>query len=75
MRAKEAPTKKAFTFKINMTKQNLNSCAYWLELLAETTRDKKEELAKLLDTAKELTEIFNRISRGLRKKEKKDEVE
>ena len=65
--ASATTTKKAFTFKINMCKQQLNAASYWLELLTETSKDKKAELEKLFAEAKDLALIFNRISRKLKK--------
>lgn len=73
VQASAATTKKAFTFKINMCKQQLNAASYWLELMTETSKGNKAELEKLLLEAKDLALIFNRISRKLKIGEKKEE--
>jgi hypothetical protein len=57
-----------------MCKAQLNATSYRLELLVETSRDKKEELEKLFIEAKELATIFNRISWKLTKRSS-EEVE
>ena len=77
VQASAATTKKAFTFKINMCKQQLNAASYRLELITETSKDKKAELEVLFTEAKELASIFNKISRTLKKNERKvdEEVE
>lgn len=71
VQASAATTKKAFTFKINMCKSQLNAASYRLELITETSKDKKAELEALFTEAKELATIFNKISRTLKKNEKK----
>lgn len=68
-------TKKAFTFKINMCRSNLNEASYWLEILLETSKDKKAELDNLLKESKDLASIFNRISRKLKKGENEKKLE
>ena len=77
VQASAATTKKAFTFKINMCKSQLNAASYRLELITETSKDKKAELEALFTEAKELASIFNKISRTLKKNERKvdEEVE
>jgi|GEM_PF-5426674 len=67
VQASAATTKKAFTFKINMCKSELNAASYRLELITETSKDKKAELEVLFTEAKELATIFNKISRTLKK--------
>lgn len=69
VQASSSTTKKAFTFKINMCKWQLNAASYWLELLVETSKDHKTELENLLTEAKELATIFSKISRKLKKNE------
>ena len=73
--ASAATTKRSFTFRINMCKSQLQTAQYRLELLVETSKDKKPELQNLFIEAKDLALIFNRISRKLKKGEtdKKDE--
>jgi hypothetical protein len=69
VQASATTTKKAFTFKINMCKMQLNATTYRLELITETSKDKKAELEKLFTEAKELATIFNKISRTLKRNE------
>jgi len=75
VQASAATTKKAFTFKINMCKSQLNAASYRLELITETSKDKKAELEALFTEAKELASIFNKISRTLKKNERKVDEE
>ncbi|PJA48904.1 MAG: hypothetical protein CO170_01225 [candidate division SR1 bacterium CG_4_9_14_3_um_filter_40_9] len=75
VQAGAATTKKAFTFKINMCKQQLNAASYRLELITETSKDKKAELEALFTEAKELAAIFNKISRTLKKNANEKKVE
>ncbi|MBU0627376.1 four helix bundle protein [Patescibacteria group bacterium] len=65
--ANSATTKKSFSFRINMCKSQLQTAQYRLELLVDTTKDKNNELKKLCDEAKELSTIFSKISRKLKK--------
>lgn len=65
--AGSAATKKLFTFHINLTKQNLNACSYWLELLSETATDMRSNINGLFMECKELAQIFNKISWTLKK--------
>lgn len=69
IQASAASTKKSFMFRINMCKSCLQTASYRLELLVETSKDKKSELQNLFNEAKDLALIFNRISRKLKKGE------
>lgn len=74
-KASNAVTKKSFTFQINMVKCQMNACSYWLELLVETSRDKKLELEKLFQDAKDLAQIFNKISWTLSRNREEETAE
>jgi len=58
-----------------MCKQQLNAASYRLELITETSKDKKAELEALFTEAKELAAIFNKISRTLKKNANEKKVE
>lgn len=73
--ANVATTKKSFSFRINMCKGQLQTAQYRLELLLDTTKDKKDKIKKLFAEAKELAIIFSKIARKIKKWEIKKDSE
>lgn len=65
--AGSATTSKSFAFKINMCKSELATAVYRLDLLVNTDKTKRADREKLLTEAKELSTIFSKISRKLKK--------
>jgi four helix bundle protein len=74
IQANSSTTKKSFNFRINMCKSQLQTTQYRLELLVDTIKDKKDELKKLYTESKELSTIFSKIARKLKKNELEDEA-
>ena len=64
--ANAASSKKDFTNKIFICRKEIQETKYWLELLAETGPELKEQLRQFWNEAHELTLIFNKISTTLR---------
>ena len=66
--ANNASSKKDFRNKIFICKKEIQETKYWLELLAESNPENKEELRKLWQEVHEFTLIFNKISKSLKEK-------
>jgi len=66
--ANGASSKKDFRNKIYICKKEAKETKYWLQLLAETESDKKEEIRRLWKEAQELTMIFSKIVTTINKK-------
>ena len=60
--ANGSSSKKDFRNKIYICKKEAKESKFWIEMLAEVEKDKKEELRKLWKEAHELTLIFSKIS-------------
>lgn len=65
--ANGASSKKDFKNKIFICRKEIQETKYWLELIAESNEEEKENLKKLWKEAHELTLIFNKISATLAK--------
>ncbi len=74
LQAGAAPSKKMFIYKMNVAKNCMNEAVYWLEMLIETDSCKREVLQELLDEAKEISKILNRITWTLKKNAEKEIV-
>ena len=70
--ANNASSKKDFKNKIFICKKEIQETKYWMELLARTNPEHKDELRKLWKETHELTLIFNKIIFSLKKKEYED---
>ena len=70
--ANNASSKKDFKNKIFICKKEIQETKYWMELLARTNLEHKDELRKLWKETHELTLIFNKIIFSLKKKEYED---
>ena len=70
--ANNASSKKDFMNKIFICKKEIQETKYWMELLARTNLEHKDELRKLWKETHELTLIFNKIIFSLKKKEYED---
>ncbi|MEA3449745.1 MAG: four helix bundle protein [Patescibacteria group bacterium] len=68
--ANNASSKKDFRNKMYISKKEIQETKYWIELLAETNKEKKKELRVLWQEAHELSLIFNKICNSLNKKSK-----
>ena len=64
--ANNASSKKDFRNKIFICKKEIQETKYWIELIAESNPENKEELRKLWQEVHEFTLIFNKISKSLR---------
>lgn len=64
--ANAASSKKDFTNKIFICRKEIQETKYWLELLAESNPEFKEDLRKFWKESHELTLIFSKISTTLR---------
>ncbi len=66
--ANAASSKSDFRNKIHICRKEIQETKYWIELLANTDPDKKEQLRQFWKEAQELTLIFNKITSTLNKK-------
>lgn len=64
--ANNASSRKDFRNKIFICKKEIQETKYWIEIIAETNPEAKEELRKLWKETHEFTLIFNKISRSLK---------
>jgi four helix bundle protein len=64
--ANGASSKKDFKNKIYICRKEVQETKYWLEMLAESNPEEKDNLRKLWKEAHELTLIFNKISISLK---------
>ncbi len=64
--ANAACSKKDFKNKIFICRKEIQETLYWLELIAKSNPEEKEQLKRLWKEAKELTLIFNKITSSLR---------
>ncbi len=71
--ANGASSKKDFRNKIFICKKEIQETKYWIEILATSNPERKEELKSIWKEAHELTLIFNKIASSLNcgKKRKK----
>lgn len=63
--ANGASSKKDFKNKIYICRKEVQETKYWLEMIAETNPEERNNLRKLWKEAHELTLIFNKISTTL----------
>jgi len=66
--ANAASSRRDFKNKIFICRKEIQETKYWIELLAKSNPETKENLRKLWKEAHELTLIFNRISTTLKSK-------
>lgn len=66
--ANGASSRKDFKNKIFICRKEVQETKYWLELLAESDPDIRQDLRRLWKEAHELTLIFNKISFSLKTK-------
>jgi four helix bundle protein len=64
--ANAASSKNDFRNKIFISRKEIQETKYWLELLAESNPEQKDNIGKIWKEAHELTLIFNKISTSLR---------
>jgi len=64
--ANGASSKKDFKNKIFICRKEIQETKYWIEMLAESNPEEKEDLKILWKEAHELTLIFNKISTSLK---------
>jgi four helix bundle protein len=64
--ANAASSKNDFRNKIFISRKEIQETKYWLELLAESNPEQKDNIGKIWKEAHELTLIFNKISASLR---------
>ena len=64
--ANNASSKKDFRHKIFICKKEIQETKYWIEIIAESNPERKNELRTLYQEAHELTLIFNKISSSLK---------
>ncbi|MCX6757172.1 MAG: four helix bundle protein [Candidatus Nomurabacteria bacterium] len=62
MEANGASSKKDFANKVFICKKEAKETMYWLHLLGELFKDKREDIVPLYRESKELTLIFSKIS-------------
>jgi len=62
MEANGASSKKDFANKVFICKKEAKETMYWLHLLGELFKDKREDIISLYRESKELTLIFSKIS-------------
>ncbi len=67
MEANGASSKKDFRNKICICKKEARETKYWLQLIAKSNPEKKEECRKFYQEAQELTLIFSKIILTLEK--------
>jgi len=66
--ANGASSKKDFRNKIYICKKEIQETKYWIEMLATTNPERREEYIKIWKEAHELTLIFNKIASSLNSK-------
>ena len=71
--ANSAISKSDFKNKVFICRKEINETKYWIELLADVSKDKKAELRPLWTEAQQLSRIFNKICFSLRNKQFKQE--
>ena len=64
--ANGAVSKKDFKNKIHICRKEIQETKYWLEMMAESNPERREELRTLWKEAHELTLIFSKISGRLK---------
>ena len=72
--ANGASSKKDFNNKIFICRKEIQETKYWIELLAESNPEEKENLKKFWKEAHELTLIFNKISTTLKNKKFENQI-
>jgi len=65
MEANAASSKKDFRNKIYICKKEAQETKHWLRMIARCVSDKKDEISKLWNEARELTLIFQKITSSL----------
>lgn len=65
--ANNAVSKKDFKNKIFICRKEIQETKYWLELMAKSNPEEKDNLRNLWKEAHELSLIFNKISASLKK--------
>ena len=66
--ANGASSKKDFRNKIYICKKEIQETKYWIEMIATTNQEKREEYIRIWKEAHELNLIFNKISSSLNSK-------
>ena len=66
--ANGASSKKDFRNKIHICKKEIQETKYWIEMIATTNPEKREEYIVIWKEAHELTLIFNKIASSLNSK-------
>ena len=69
--ANNASSNRDFCNKIFICRKEIQETKYWIEIMAQSNPEKKEQLRKLWAEAHEFSLIFNKISSTARKNKKK----